>query len=113
MTLLHAWHVSSAHELGLKSQDFAVEWVEREAKRLNEVAAAWQSKCPNSLVESRILHGRPVSVLQEVSRDSEHLVVGRSHAHLGGHVGSVTASLLRHAACPVEVLPTGAAVPAW
>jgi nucleotide-binding universal stress UspA family protein len=112
VTLLHAWHVSSAHELGLKSQDFAVEWVEREAKRLNEVAAAWQSKCPNSLVESRILHGRPVSVLQEVSRDSEHLVVGRSHAHLGGHVGSVTASLLRHAACPVEVFPTGAAVPA-
>jgi nucleotide-binding universal stress UspA family protein len=115
VTLLHAWHVSAVHELGLNSQDFAVErveWVEREAKKLNDVAAVWQSKTPNVLVEARILHGRPNSVLQEVARDSEHLVVGRSHAHPRGHVGSVTASLLRHAACPVEVLPTGTAAPA-
>ena len=112
VTLVHALHVSAAHELGLKSQDFAAEWVEREAKRLNDVAAAWQSKSPNGLVESRLLHGRPINVLQEISRDSEHLVVGRSHTHLGSHVGSVTASLLRHAACPVEVFPVGAAAPA-
>ena len=112
VTLLHAWHVSAAHELGLQSQDFAADWVEREAKRLNDLAAAWRSKTPNGTIESRILHGRPGSVLQEVSRDSEHLVVGRSHAHPLGHVGSVTASLLRHAACPVEVVPTGAAAPA-
>ena len=112
VTLLHAWHVSAVHELGLNSKDFAVEWVEREAKRLNEVAAAWQSKSPNGMVESRLLHGRPSSVLQEVSRDSEHLIVGRSHSHPGRHVGSVTASLLRHAACPVEVFPAGAAAPA-
>ena len=112
VTLLHAWHVAAAHELGLKPQDFEVEWVEHEAKKLNDLAAAWQARTPNGTVESRILHGRPVSVLQEVSRDSEHLVVGRSHAHPRGHVGSVTASLLRQAACPVEVLPTSAAAPA-
>jgi len=112
VTLLHAWHVSAAHELGLQPQDFAAEWVEREAEWLNDLAAAWQSKSPNVTIESRLLHGRPASVLQEVSRDSEHLVVGRSHAHPRGHVGSVTASLLRHAACPVEVVPTGVAAPA-
>jgi nucleotide-binding universal stress UspA family protein len=112
VTLLHAWHVSAARELGLQPQDFAADIVEREVKRLNDVAAAWQSKSPNVTLESRILHGRPVSVLEEVSRDSEHLIVGRSHAHPRGHLGSVTASLLRHAACPVEVYPTGAAAPA-
>jgi nucleotide-binding universal stress UspA family protein len=112
VTLLHAWHVSAAHELGLQPQDFAADYVEREAKRLNDVTAAWQSRYPSCTIESRILHGRPASVLQEVSRDSEHLVVGRSHAHPKGHLGSVTASLLRHAACPVEVYPTGAAAPA-
>jgi nucleotide-binding universal stress UspA family protein len=110
VTLLHVWHVSAAHELGLQPQDFAADYVEREAERLNDVAAAWQSKAPNGTVESRILHGRPVGVLQEVSRDSEHMVVGRSHAHPRGHLGSVTASLLRHASCPVEVYPTGAVV---
>ena len=104
--------MSAAHELGLQPQDFAADWVEREAKKLNDVASAWQSKCPNGTIEGRILHGRPASVLQEVSRDSEHLVVGRSHAHPRGHVGSVTASLLRHAACPVEVVPAGSAAPA-
>jgi nucleotide-binding universal stress UspA family protein len=112
VTLLHAWHVSAAHELGLQPQDFAADYVEREAKRLNDVTAAWQSRYPSCTIEGRILHGRPASVLQEVSRDSEHLVVGRSHAHPRGHLGSVTASLLRHAACPVEVCPTGAAAPA-
>ena len=112
VTLLHAWHVAAAHELGLKPQDFEVEWVEHEAKKLNDLAAAWQARTPNGTVESRILHGRPVSVLHEASRDSEHLVVGLSHAHPRGHVGSVTASLLRQAACPVEVLPTSAAAPA-
>jgi nucleotide-binding universal stress UspA family protein len=111
VTLLHAWHVSAAHELGLKPQDFEAEWVEREAERLSDLAAAWQRKSPNGQVESRILHGRPGSVLQEASRDSEHLVVGLSHAHPRGHVGSVTASLLRHAACPVEVLPASPASP--
>jgi nucleotide-binding universal stress UspA family protein len=112
VTLLHAWHVSAAHELGLQPQDFAADYVEREAKRLNDVTAAWQSRYADVTIESRILHGRPASVLQEVSRDSEHLIVGRSHAHPRGHLGSVTASLLRHAACPVEVYPTGAAAPA-
>ena len=109
VTLLHAWHVSAAHELGLQPQDFAADYAEGEAKRINDVAAAWQSRSPSCTIESRILHGRPASVLQEVSRDSEHMVVGRSHAHPRGHLGSVTASLLRHAACPVEVYPTGAA----
>jgi nucleotide-binding universal stress UspA family protein len=104
--------VSAAHELGLQPQDFAADYVEREAKRLNDVTAAWQSRYADVTIESRILHGRPASVLQEVSRDSEHLIVGRSHAHPRGHLGSVTASLLRHAACPVEVYPTGAAAPA-
>ena len=93
------------------SQDFAVEWVEREAKRLNDGRGGVAVKIPNGLIESRLLHGRPGSVA-EVSRDSEHLIVGRSHSHPGRHVGSVTASLLRHAACPVEVVPAGAAAPA-
>ena len=110
VTLLHAWHVSAAHELGLQPQDFAADYAEGEAKRINDVAAAWQSRSPSCTIESRILHGRPASVLQEVSRDSEHMVVGRSHAHPRGHLGSTTASLLRHAACPVEVYPTGAAM---
>ena len=57
---LAAWHVSAAHELGLQSQDFAADRAEREAKKLNELAAAWQSKTPSGTIESRILHGRPV-----------------------------------------------------
>ena len=77
VTLLHAWHVSAVHELGLNSKDFAVEWVAR-SEAAQQMAAAWQSKSPNGLIESRLLHGRPSSVLQEVSRDSEHLIVGRS-----------------------------------
>lgn len=111
LSLLHAWHVSAARELGLQPQDFAAEGMEREARRLSELASAWQSTTPDVDVESRLLHGRAVSVLQEVSQDSDHLVVGRSHRRPSGHVGSVTAALLRHAACPVEVVPVGTPAP--
>jgi nucleotide-binding universal stress UspA family protein len=53
------------------------------------------------------LRGTPSAVLQEASRDADLAVVGtRSHNALSRAVlGSVSASLLNHATCPVVVVP--------
>lgn len=105
LTLVHAWHVPAAYELGLMPPDFEVGWLERETRALDELAAPWQGRYPLVELETRVEHGRPVSVLVEASRNSAHLVLGRAHAHPLRHVGSVAAALLRHAACPVELVP--------
>jgi nucleotide-binding universal stress UspA family protein len=107
VTLLHAWHVSAVHELGLHSQDVVVDGMEREATRLDDVAAAWRSTSPNVQIETRLMKGRPLGVMKRASHDSERLVIGRSHRHPAGHLGSVASALLHQAACPVELLPAG------
>lgn len=106
LTILHAWHVPAAYELGLMPPDFEVGWVERETRALTDLAEAWQEELPPGVgVETRLVHAHPVTALVEASRNSDHLVLGRSHAHPPRHVGSVSAALLRHSTCPVELVP--------
>jgi nucleotide-binding universal stress UspA family protein len=105
LTLLHAWHIPVPYELGLRTPDFATGWIERETRVLQELATPWQGKFPHIDVETRLEHGHPASVLADASRNSDHLVLGRSHAHPVRHVGSVAATLLRQSACPVELVP--------
>jgi nucleotide-binding universal stress UspA family protein len=58
-------------------------------------------------VKSRLLEGRPVEALVEAARDANLLVVGsRGHGGLAATVlGSVSAGAVRHARCPVVVVP--------
>ena len=59
------------------------------------------------LITRSSVQGDPIRVLPELSRDAAMLVVGR---HRGGLVrqlllGSVSAACVRHASCPVVVIP--------
>lgn len=58
-------------------------------------------------VERRIVDGDPAVVLVEESRDAAMLVVGkRQHGSVAGFLlGSVSRDCIRHAACPVVVVP--------
>lgn len=58
-------------------------------------------------IERRLERGRPSEALTTASLDAELLVVG-SRGHSGVHdafVGSTSQRAIRHAACPVVVLP--------
>lgn len=110
VTLLHALHVSAAYELALMPPDFEAGLVEREAKVLNDVAEPWRARYPGVQVETRLMRGRrPASALVDASHASDHVVIGRSHPHRVRYLGSVAAALLRHSACPVEVVPPSTA----
>jgi nucleotide-binding universal stress UspA family protein len=58
-------------------------------------------------VTSRLVEGRPVEALIEAARDADLLVVGsRGHGGLAATVlGSVSTGAVRHARCPVVVVP--------
>lgn len=67
-------------------------------------------------VEQRAVHGHPVDVLVEQSREASLVVVGsRGHGALGAALlGSVSRGCAHHAECPVLVMrdPTGSAASA-
>lgn len=76
-----------------------------------EQATSGMTELPR-IVENSV-QGDPVEVLPEAARGAMMLVVGR---HRGGLVrqvllGSVSAACIRHAACPVVVIPAVGAQP--
>jgi nucleotide-binding universal stress UspA family protein len=58
-------------------------------------------------IATEVLEGDPAQKLAEAARDADLLVVGsRGHGHLRHAVlGSVSEGCVRHATCPVVVLP--------
>jgi nucleotide-binding universal stress UspA family protein len=86
----------------------AVELTE-EHRRLRELAEHAAAASPGTQVRPLIAVGPTAATLLRVADEAgaSHLVVG-THGHGGLHhllVGSVTEQLLRHAACPVVVVP--------
>ncbi|MGZ4594153.1 MAG: universal stress protein, partial [Actinomycetes bacterium] len=55
-----------------------------------------------------VVHGNPARTLEEVSQECDLLVLAR-RAHLlpRGHIGGTARAVLRHAACPVMLVPAG------
>jgi nucleotide-binding universal stress UspA family protein len=109
VTILHAWHVPAAYELGLMPPDFQAPMVEHDERELADLAEAWQTRLPGIQVETRLVHARPVDALVQASHNSDHLVLGRSRRSAPRHVGSVASALLRRSECPVELVPSASA----
>ncbi|APU14167.1 MULTISPECIES: universal stress protein [Actinoalloteichus] len=62
-------------------------------------------------IRQEVIEGPPATVLLEAARDAAVLVLG-SHGHGRAYaslVGSVSAACIRHAHCPVIVIPPGMA----
>ncbi|MFJ7134777.1 universal stress protein [Streptomyces fungicidicus] len=77
-----------------------------EERLLAETLAGHQERCPDVVVERRVVHGGPRETLIEASRSAQLLVVGaRGRGGFEGLLlGSVSQSLLHHAHCPVAVV---------
>jgi nucleotide-binding universal stress UspA family protein len=78
-----------------------------DARRLvSEAVAGWREKFPDVDVEYETHRRNPATALVEASADARLLVVGSRG--LGGFrgllLGSVSRSVLHHAACPVAVV---------
>ncbi len=74
--------------------------------RLAERVAGWAAKYPDVAVEQVVTKDRPAHALRERSAGAQLLVVGsRGRGGVAGTVlGSVSQTLLHHAACPVVIV---------
>lgn len=109
---VHAWSFdarqdyfteTSPRQLHQESLAIVRRGVEQATSGMKEIPPITQSS----------VEGDPTRVLPELARDAAMLVVGR---HRGGLVrqtllGSVSAACVRHATCPVVVIPSVVPVP--
>ncbi len=106
---VHAWNRPIAGGGPFALAD-AEEMAEEERRVLAEALAGWSERYPEVKVTEQLEHGHPVDVLRDASTEADLLVVGsRGRGDLAGLVlGSVSHSLLHHAACPMVVTPASA-----
>lgn len=71
---------------------------------LDGVLQPWRHKFPDTEVDGRVLDGHPVHHLLRAAARASLLVIGR-RLSAGPGLGPVARSLIRHAACPVVVVP--------
>jgi nucleotide-binding universal stress UspA family protein len=78
-----------------------------EAGILAEALAGWQGKFPYVAVRRQVAHGRIRKTIIDATRDAQLVVLGaRGHGGFAGLLlGSVSQTVLRHAACPTAIVP--------
>ncbi|REF38114.1 universal stress protein [Thermasporomyces composti] len=99
-----AVHVARAGPARARAAASGVRWIE-------EALAGWRRCHPTLPIEERIMSGRPADVLAGLSDQAAAVVVGtRGYGVLAGLLHrSVSHGLVRHARCPVLVVPEKAA----
>ena len=104
--VMHAWDIPSGYE-GLVATPEEREQVARDATEKLE-AALLRVSADGPEVEHTITihHMNPARALVELSEEASLLVLARrEHLLPRGHIGGVARAVLRHAACPVMVVP--------
>jgi nucleotide-binding universal stress UspA family protein len=109
LTILHVWDVPSV----LPGIDLAVPGLRRDLAEIakgtvdDAVAAARSMGDEELVVHGEMVCGSASRMLTEASRSADLLVVGNiGHSMLTGLLlGSVADSVVRHAHCPVAVIP--------
>lgn len=105
LVAVHTWRDTMIDGSVAPLIDWAAIEVE-EQQVLAERLAGWAVKYPDVAVERVVARDRPARALRERSRGAQLLVVGsRGRGGLVGTLlGSVSQTLLHHAACPVMVV---------
>ena len=114
LVVLHAWHLPSAYDDIIEGR-VAQERMEQEgAREVEDLLSGWRSVYPDVEAEVRVVHDRPGHALVEASAAADLVVlVRRSHGvPAAAQLGGTARTLLRHAQCPVMVVPpTGSSDP--
>ncbi|MFF5210599.1 universal stress protein [Streptosporangium sp. NPDC000396] len=103
---VHAWRQPVVGG-GPFALQVAEEMAQGERRLLAEALAGRSERYPDVKVTEQVEHGHPVDVLKDASTHADLLVLGsRGRGDLTGlFLGSVSHSLLHHAACPLVVTP--------
>ncbi|MCX5554648.1 universal stress protein [Streptomyces sp. NBC_00038] len=102
--VIHAWSLPPAADrmsFAVPEKDRAT-WEDQEVQVLSDALRPWREKYPNVRVLEDVVLFSAADALVRASARTELLVVGRATAALGPAVHA----LVRHARCPVAVVPS-------
>lgn len=104
--VLHAWSLPRGYAHLGDAPRRVEEWSQRSGVTLEGLLAPWRVSYPEVDLEVQAVHGPPVEVLREASREADVLVlVRRAHGVPAWvHLGSTGRALLRVAESPVRVV---------
>jgi nucleotide-binding universal stress UspA family protein len=109
LTALHVWtHPQAEHLDGYHDWILSVGPVNQGAAMLlSEQVAPWRDRYPDVIVTESTVHGHPGRVLALASRGADLVVVGGRPSELASVSGvdPVSYATLRHAQCPVALIP--------
>jgi len=111
LVLAHGWDLPGLEDDDIGRTMDRQLWMEEEWQAIAEAAASLRDVYCDVDVEIRVVHGKPSTVLKRLSEEADLLILARRHHPFpAGHLGETGRTLLRTAACPVEVLPP---TPEW
>jgi nucleotide-binding universal stress UspA family protein len=107
LCVVFGWAVEETEERMAKGSGFDLEALrESERAALSGAVAPWAAQWPSVKVDETALDATGDSALTGLSEDADLIVIG-AHRPGGGphHLGPIAHSVLRHATCPVAVVP--------
>ncbi|AVZ71233.1 stress-inducible protein [Streptomyces lunaelactis] len=97
--VLHTWMVPLVPSASADDPE------EEKARALTAALAPWHHTFPEIQVREQLIHGRAGHHLLMASTNASLMVIGRSIAPGGEHLGITTRSVIHHVLCPVAVVP--------
>lgn len=110
LLVVHAWRPSGPYDAAIGGRVAAEAWQRQTEPAVWELVAGWRGDFPAVEVEVDVRYQRVVVALAETTRHADVLVMGRrgERAPFGLALGSTARTMLRVAACPVEIVPAPA-----
>ena len=110
--VLHAWKLPDEYSDRIEIRSHVDEWTARGQALVEEVLAPWRRDYPEVQVVARVLHDYPAQALVATAEGASLVLLLRRLPLpvLGRHLGGTARAVIRHAPCPVEVVPAVASV---
>lgn len=110
LVVMHAWHLPDPYFDAIEARSHISQWIEEGELLLEDAMAQSREAHPDVRVETHVLHQEPADALVEAGRDADLILMARrtrGPLHLS-RLGGTAHAVLRHAPCPVVVLPVHA-----
>ena len=107
LTIVHAWKIDNAYEDIIFDRAEKDEIRRAAEQKIETTIASLRSTYPSVAVDIVVRHSRTPAAVLSQSQDASLLVLGRRARHglPDLQLGSTTRAIVRHASCPVEVVP--------
>ncbi|MGN6131114.1 MAG: universal stress protein [Nocardioidaceae bacterium] len=114
LLVVHAWRPTGQYDAAIGGRVAAEAWQRQTEPAVWELVAGWRGDYPTVEVEVDLRYQSTVVALAEAARHADLLVMGRrgERAPFGLSLGSRARTMLRVAACPVQIVPAPAYEPA-